>query len=292
MSNQNDMSDYTAESPAREAWRMFRRNIPALVGVFILAVIILLTLYGQLFYTGDAFDVVWAPHERPGVTPEFPLGTDYLGRDLVAGLLTGGGATLAVGATAAMITMIIGITFGALAGFYGGWVDNLLMRITEFFQVLPALLFAMVLVTLFSPSLFTIAMAIGVVSWPQTARLTRAEFLKIKELEYVTAARAIGAKNKRIIWKVILPNAMPPLIVSATLTIGVAILFEAGLSFLGLGDPNVMSWGLMIGAHREYILDAWWPVTFPGLAIFFTVFAVSLIGDGLNDAFNPKLRER
>ena len=292
MSNQNDMSDYTAESPAREAWRMFRRNIPALVGVFILAVIILLTLYGQLFYTGDAFDVVWAPHERRGVTPEFPLGTDYLGRDLVAGLLTGGGATLAVGATAAMITMIIGITFGALAGFYGGWVDNLLMRITEFFQVLPALLFAMVLVTLFSPSLFTIAMAIGVVSWPQTARLTRAEFLKIKELEYVTAARAIGAKNKRIIWKVILPNAMPPLIVSATLTIGVAILFEAGLSFLGLGDPNVMSWGLMIGANREYILDAWWPVTFPGLAIFFTVFAVSLIGDGLNDAFNPKLRER
>ena len=292
MSNQNDMSDYTAESPAREAWRMFRRNIPALVGVFIRAVIILLTLYGQLFYTGDAFDVVWAPHERPGVTPEFPLGTDYLGRDLVAGLLTGGGATLAVGATAAMITMIIGITFGALAGFYGGWVDNLLMRITEFFQVLPALLFAMVLVTLFSPSLFTIAMAIGVVSWPQTARLTRAEFLKIKELEYVTAARAIGAKNKRIIWKVILPNAMPPLIVSATLTIGVAILFEAGLSFLGLGDPNVMSWGLMIGANREYILDAWWPVTFPGLAIFFTVFAVSLIGDGLNDAFNPKLRER
>ena len=292
MSNQNDMSDYTAESPAREAWRMFRRNIPALVGVFILAVIILLTLYGQLFYTGDAFDVVWAPHERPGVTPEFPLGTDYLGRDLVAGLLTGGGATLAVGATAAMITMIIGITFGALAGFYGGWVDNLLMRITEFFQVLPALLFAMVLVTLFSPSLFTIAMAIGVVSWPQTARLTRAEFLKIKELEYVTAARAIGAKNKRIIWKVILPNAMPPLIVSATLTIGVAILFEAGLSFLGLGDPNVMSWGLMIGANREYILDDWWPVTFPGLAIFLTVFAVSLIGDGLNDAFNPKLRER
>ena len=292
MSNQNDMSDYTAESPAREAWRMFRRNIPALVGVFILAVIILLTLYGQFFYTGDAFDIVWAPHERPGVTPEFPLGTDYLGRDLVAGLLTGGGATLAVGATAAMITMIIGITFGALAGFYGGWVDNLLMRITEFFQVLRALLFAMVLVTLFSPSLFTIAMAIGVVSWPQTARLTRAEFLKIKELEYVTAARAIGAKNKRIIWKVILPNAMPPLIVSATLTIGVAILFEAGLSFLGLGDPNVMSWGLMIGAYREYILDAWWPVTFPGLAIFFTVFAVSLIGDGLNDAFNPKLRER
>ncbi len=271
---------------------MFRRNIPALIGVAMLSLIILATLYGSFFYGGDPFDIVWAPQEPPGMTPEFPLGTDYLGRDLVAGLLTGGGPTLAVGAAAAAITMGIGISMGALAGYYGGWVDNLLMRVTEFFQVLPALLFAMVLVTLFSPSLFTIAMAIGLVSWPQTARLTRAEFLKIKQLEYVTAARAIGARNKRIIWKVILPNALPPLIVSATLTVGVAILFEAGLSFLGLGDPNVMSWGLMIGSNREYILDAWWPVTFPGLAIFFTVFSVSLIGDGLNDAFNPKLRER
>lgn len=285
-------AEFQAESPALEAWRMFRRNIPALIGVAMLSVIILATLYGTFFYAGDPFDIVWAPQEPPGLTPEFPLGTDYLGRDIIAGLLTGGGPTLAVGSAAAAITMGIGITMGALAGYYGGWIDNLLMRITEFFQVLPALLFAMVLVTLFSPSLLTIAMAIGLVSWPQTARLTRAEFLKIKQLEYVTAARAIGARNRRIIWTVILPNALPPLIVSATLTVGVAILFEAGLSFLGLGDPNVMSWGRMIGANREYILDAWWPVTFPGLAIFFTVFSVSLIGDGLNDAFNPKLRER
>ena len=288
----NDTPEFKPESPGLEAWRMFRRNIPAVFGLVLLIVIFLTTLYGALIYNGDPFDIVWAPHEMPGATPEFPLGTDYLGRDIIAGLLTGGGPTLAVGAAAAALTMFIGISLGALAGYYGGWVDNLLMRFTEFFQVLPALLFAMVLVTLFSPSLWTIAFAIGVVSWPQTARLTRAEFLKIKELEYVTAARAIGARNKRIIWKVILPNAAPPLIVSATLTIGVAILFEAGLSFLGLGDPNVMSWGLMIGANREFILEAWWPVTFPGLAIFLTVFAVSLVGDGLNDAFNPKLRQR
>jgi peptide/nickel transport system permease protein len=281
-----------AQSPLREAWRMFRRNVPALIGVAILSAIVLVTLYGTFLYGGDAYDIVWAPHEPPGVEPAFPLGTDYLGRDLVAGLLTGGGPTLAVGASAALITMVIGISVGALAGYFGGAVDNLLMRFTEFFQVLPTLLFAMVLVTLFSPSLTTIAFAIGVVSWPQTARLTRAEFLRIRELEYVTAARALGARNGRIMWRVILPNAMPPLIVSATLTVGVAILFEAGLSFLGLGDPNTMSWGLMIGANREYILDAWWPVTFPGLAIFLTVFAVSLIGDGLNDAFNPKLRGR
>lgn len=281
-----------AESPLREAWRMFRRNVPALAGMAILAVVLVATLYGAFFYGGDPYDIVWAPHEPPGVEPGLPLGTDYLGRDIVAGLLSGGAPTLAVGAAAAAITMVIGISIGALAGYFGGWVDNLLMRFTEFFQVLPTLLFAMVLVTLFSPSLTVIAFAIGVVSWPQTARLTRAEFLKIKQLEYVTAARAIGAKDGRIMWRVILPNAAPPLIVSATLTIGIAILFEAGLSFLGLGDPNVMSWGLMIGANRGYVLDAWWPVTFPGLAIFLTVLAVSLIGDGLNDAFNPKLRGR
>lgn len=281
-----------AQSPLREAWRMFRRNRPAMLGMGILSLIILATIYGTFFYGGDPYDIVWAPNEAPGMTPEFPLGTDYLGRDLVAGLLTGGGPTLIVGAAAAIITMIIGVSIGATAGFFGGAVDNALMRFTEFFQVLPTLLFAMVLVTLFSPSLTVIAIAIGVVSWPQTARLTRAEFLKIKRLEYVTAARAIGAQNGRIMWRVILPNALPPLIVSATLTVGVAILFEAGLSFLGLGDPNTMSWGLMIGSNRAYILEAWWPVTFPGAAIFLTVFAVSLIGDGLNDAFNPKLRER
>lgn len=281
-----------AESPLREAWRMFRRNVPALVGTVILAAIVLTTLYGTFLYDGDPYEIVWAPHERPGVEADFPLGTDYLGRDILAGLLTGGAPTLAVGAAAAAITMVIGIAIGALAGYFGGWVDNLLMRLTEFFQVLPTLLFAMVLVTLFAPTLTTIAFAIGAVSWPQTARLTRAEFLKIKQLEYVTAARAIGAKDGRIMWRVILPNAAPPLIVSATLTIGVAILFEAGLSFLGLGDPNTMSWGLMIGANRNYILDAWWPVIFPGLAIFLSVLAVSLIGDGLNDAFNPKLRGR
>ncbi|MDG1209811.1 MAG: ABC transporter permease [Paracoccaceae bacterium] len=292
MSDSATTTTAEAQSPLREAWIMFRRNKPALVGMAILSLIILATLYGAFIFTGDAYDIVWAPHEPPLVTPEFPLGTDYLGRDLVAGLLTGGAPTLAVGAAAAAITMVIGVAVGALAGFFGGWVDNALMRFTEFFQVLPALLFAMVLVTLFTPSLTMIAIAIGVVSWPQTARLTRAEFMKIKNLEYVTAARAIGAKNGRIMWRVILPNALPPLIVSATLTVGVAILFEAGLSFLGLGDPNTMSWGLMIGSNRADFLEAWWPVTFPGVMIFLTVFAVSLIGDGLNDAFNPKLRER
>ena len=281
-----------AISPFGEAWAVYRQNKPAMFGILLLIAIAAFVIYGTFFYHADPYEIVWAPQQQPGVEATVPLGTDYLGRSILTGLLKGGGPTLAVGAAAALITVIIGVSIGAVAGYFGGWGDDLLMRVTEFFQVLPALLFAMVVVTLFSPSMVTTALAIGLVLWPQTARLTRAEFLKIRELEYVTAARSIGASNARIMWKVILPNALPPLIVSATLSVGVAILFQAGLSFLGLDDPNTMSWGLMIGANRQYILDAWWPVTFPGIAIFLTVLAVSLVGDGLNDAFNPKLRER
>ncbi|MGH8796065.1 MAG: ABC transporter permease, partial [Caldimonas sp.] len=204
----------------------------------------------------------------------------------------GGRATLIVGAVAAFLSVLIGITLGAFAGYYGGKVDSWLMRVTEFFQVLPALLFAMVLVTLFPPTLLTITLAIGIVSWPGTARLTRAEFMKFRGLEFVRAERAIGARHARILWAVILPNALPPLVVSASLAVGAAILFAAGLQFLGLGDQNQMSWGLMLGSSRPYVLSCWWAVAIPGAAIFITVLAVSLIGDGLNDAMNPKLRER
>jgi peptide/nickel transport system permease protein len=270
---------------------MFCHNRAALAGLAVLAAIILATAIGPTVYRVDPFDIVSAPLLPPG-GDEALLGTDYLGRDILSGVINGARTSLTVGATAAALTMLIGITVGALAGFYGGWVDQLLMRVTEFFQVLPPLLLAMALVTLFSPSLPTIAVAIGIVSWAAAARLTRAEFLRIRTLEYVLAARSIGARNRRLIWHVILPNALPPLIVSGTLTVGVAILFESGLSFLGVGDPNVMSWGLMIGSNRTYMLDAWWTTTIPGMAIFLTVLSISLVGDGLNEALNPRLRQR
>lgn len=281
-----------ARGPMAEAWDIFRRSPSAMLGLVLLLLVIALTFAGPYLYQVDPFEIVWAPLTPPGEEASIPLGTDNLGRDILAGLIQGGSATLAVGFAAAAITMLIGVVIGAYAGFYGGRVDDLLMRVTEFFQVLPPLLFAMVVVTLFQPTLVNVALAIGIVSWPQTARLTRSEFRRIRTLEYVSAMRAIGAGDRNIIWRVILPNALPPLIVSATLTIGMAILFEAGLSFLGLSDPNVMSWGLMIGSGREYLLDAWWVVTLPGAMIFLTVLGVSLVGDGLNDAFNPKLRER
>jgi peptide/nickel transport system permease protein len=281
-----------ARGPWREAWSVFRRNYAALVGLAILGVVAVTVIAGPYLYPVDPFDIVGAPKMAPGEEPDALLGTDYLGRDVLAGLVRGGRPTLMVGFFAAMITTLIGITVGALGGYYGGKVDAVLGRVTEFFQVLPALLFAMVLIMLFTPSLVTVTVAIGVVAWTSMARLTRAEFLRIKQLEYVRAARAIASSNSRIIWGVILPNALPPIIVAATLATGSAILFEAGLSFLGLSDPNVMSWGMMIGSNRNYLREMWWAVTFPGACIFLTVLAISLVGDGLNDAFNPKLRTR
>ena len=282
---------YQAEGPWREALRMFARNPSAIAGMLMLGAVLLVALGGPWLMQADPFEIIAAPMTPP-FSEDALLGTDYLGRDVLTTLVYGGRATLLVGAVAAFLSVAIGITLGAMAGYYGGRVDAMLMRVTEFFQVLPALLFAMVVVTLFSPTLLTITLAIGVVSWTGTARLTRAEFMKYRNLEFVRAERAIGAGHARIIWRVILPNALPPLIVSATLAIGSAILFEAALSFLGLGDQNRMSWGLMIGASRQYVLSCWWAVAFPGAAIFVTVLAVSLIGDGLNDALNPKLRER
>lgn len=280
------------ESPAVEFARIFISNKAALFGLLLLVFVIVASLIGPIIYDVDPDESINAPFLPPMEDMSSLLGTDYIGRDVLAGILEGGSATLAVGTMAALVAVFIGITIGAFAGYYGSRVDAGLMRITEFFQVLPALLFAMVLMTLFSPSIETMVIAIGLVMWPPTARLTRAEFMKIRTLDFVRAERAMGAKDARIIWSVILPNALPPLIAAAALVIGVSILFEAGLSFLGLGDPSVRSWGEMIGANRDYIYDCPWAVLFPGIAIFITVLAISLVGDGLNDALNPRFRER
>jgi peptide/nickel transport system permease protein len=280
-----------ARSPLSEAWEMFRRNHAAMVALVVLSLIVLLAIFGPYIYPVDPFDMVWAPFSPPGVDG-FWLGTDYLGRDLTAALIHGARVSILIGLAAALMSVFIGVSVGALAGFYRGWVEEVLMRITEFFQVLPTLLFSMVIVALFGASLPMITFAIGIVSWTAVARITRSEFLRIRELEYVTASRASGAKNSKLMFQIILPNALPPIIVQAALMVGSAILFEAGLSFLGLTDPNVVSWGQVIGSNRQYILDASYTVTIPGIAIFITVLAISLVGDGLNDALNPKLRQR
>ncbi len=291
LQKQLDENEILEEMPFTEWLKIFSANHSAVIGLVILIFVISLSLMGPLFYKTDPFEMVWAPFSPPG-EEGFLLGTDYLGRDLLAQIIHGGRASLIVGCAAALLSALIGITLGALAGFYRGWVEEVLMRITEFFQVLPTLLFSMVLVALFGASLPMITFSIGVVSWTAVARITRAEFLKIRELEYVTAARSGGARDFNLIFSVILPNAFPPIVVQTALLVGFAILFEAGLSFLGLSDPNVMSWGAIMGNNRPYILQQGFTIMYPGLAIFITVLSISLVGDGLNDALNPKLRKR
>jgi len=280
------------EASGRGAIAMFLRNKAAVFGLIMFTLILFMTIFGPAIYGVDPDAMVARPFAPPGDEFGPRLGVDYLGRDVLAGVIGGGRTTLLVGAIAASMSMTIGLLIGGLAGYYGRRIDAVLMRLTELFQVLPALLFAMVLLALMGPSSKTVALAIGLVSWPAAARLTRAEFLRIREQEYVKAARAIGAGDLRIMLRTILPNAMPPLIVATALTVGIAILFEAGISFLGLGDNRVVSWGSMIGKNQGYLLEAWWTVTFPGIAIFLTVLSISMIGDGLQDAFNPKLRGR
>ena len=286
-----EQEDLKALHPIIEAWGMFCKNKSAVAALGLLILIVIAAIFGPTLYPTDPFEMVWMPFSPPG-EEGFLLGTDYLGRDLLSMIISGAKVSLMIGLSAALMSVFIGVTVGALAGFYQGVVEEVLMRITEFFQVLPTLLFSMVLVALFGASLPMITFAIGIVSWTAVARITRSEFLRIRELEYVMASRASGASNAKLMFTVILPNALPPIIVQSALMVGSAILFEAGLSFLGLTDPNVVSWGQIIGSNRQYILDAGYTVTIPGIAIFVTVLAISLVGDGLNDALNPKLRQR
>ena len=280
------------ESGGRGALRMFLRNRAAAVGLVVFSLIVLVTIFGPGLYGTSANKMVSRPFLGPGTELAPPLGTDYLGRDILAGIIGGGRATLVVAAVAAAMTMTIGILVGSLAGYFGGWIDALLMRFTEIFQVMPALLFSMVVIFIFQPGTRNETLAIGLTLWPLAARLARAEFLRLREMEYVKAARAIGCGDLRIMFRTILPNAMPPLLVAATLTVVIAILFHSGLAFLGMVDVNTISWGSMLGKNRGYALTAWWMVFFPGIAIVVTGLSISLVGDGLQDAFNPKLRGR
>ncbi len=288
---ENEEIEEPTIKPVKEIFQTFFKSYSAVTGLIILIGIAVMGFIGPLFYPTDPFDMVWMPFSPPGADG-FLLGTDYLGRDILSQIINGARVSIAIGFSAALVSCFIGVGIGSFAGFYGGWVEETLMRITEFFQVLPTLLFAMVIVALFGSSVLSITLAIGAVSWASVARITRSEFLRIKELDFVLASRSSGSNNMALIFRVILPNAAAPIIVQSALLVGAAITFEAGLAFLGLSDPNVVSWGQVIGSNRVYILDATYTVTFPGIAIFITVLAISLVGDGLNDAFNPKLRSR
>lgn len=281
------MLQAVARRPSFQVWTRFRRKTTAVIGLvgagFFVAVALLAPLlapYGMLDM-GPSFQPPCAGHL---------LGTDSLGSDVLSNVIYGARTSLIVGLCAVVTSTIIGLTVGAISGYFGGRTDNILMRITEMFQVLPQFFLAIIIVALFGSSIWNIVFVIGILTWPVTARLLRAEFLTLRKREFVEAARALGMSDFDLIVREILPNALPPIIVNASLQISGAILLEASLSFLGLGDPNAMSWGIMLHNAQEYFNRAWWMAAFPGLALFITTLALNLTGDGLNDALNPRLR--
>ena len=269
--------------------RRFARNRAALAGLVVLLAIVVVAIAGpSLFLRGGPFELAGPPFSPP--FGRFPLGTDMLGRNELAGLVYGARTSLLIGLAATLFATLLGVVVGGLAGYFGGALDETLMRLTEMFQTIPSFLFAILVVAILSPSIATVILAIAIVSWPPMARLVRGEFRALRNREFVQACIAMGMSDTRVIMLHVLPNCISSIIVTGSLLVATAILTESALSFLGLSDPNVMSWGFMVGAARDFLQRAWWLCAIPGVAILVTVLAINLVGDGLNDALNPKLR--
>jgi ABC-type dipeptide/oligopeptide/nickel transport system permease subunit len=296
------------------AWRRFRRNKAGVVGLVIVLAVVFLGVFGDVlapypafpnpkaltpFYNGDV---------RTPPNSNYILGTDVLGTDVLSDILHGTKYALYVGVVVTAITMAISIVVGAVAGYFGSWVDNILMRITEVFLVFPSLLFILVFVRVFTLGagagtafnflgisipigLTIVILVLAVFNWPGNARMIRGEFMRVRELEFIEAEKALGASDRRIIFRHILPNILSSIIVVASLTIAYAILLEAAVSFLGFGDVSTMTWGQILENNFQDMRVVWWAELFPGLAILITVFGFNLLGDGLSDALNPRLRD-
>jgi peptide/nickel transport system permease protein len=279
-----------AASPWLAARRRFVRSRTGLAGAIVLVVVVLAAIFaGQVSPynpTRQDFRV-----ERQAPNPEHLMGTDEFGRDVLSRVIWGARASLQAGAVAASIALGVGLLLGMLAAYYGGRLDNLLMRLMDVILAFPYILLAIAVVAILGPGLQNAMIAIGIVYVPHYARVVRGSVLSIRARDYVDAARALGASDNRVMWQHVLPNALAPLIVQTTLNVGTAIIDTAGLSFLGLGtQPPTPDWGNMLSAGRNYVIDSPWIATFPGLAILVTVLAFNLMGDALRDAFDPRLR--
>ncbi|AZD36405.1 Dipeptide transport system permease protein DppC [Pseudomonas chlororaphis subsp. aurantiaca] len=271
-------------------WRRFIGQPSALLGALFLLLSSLLAVAAPWLAQAAPWEMSARPMLAPFQDPAHWLGSDLLGRDLASGLLYGARVSLAVGALASLATLVVGSLVGAVAGYVGGWLDGVLMRIAEFFQIIPQLVLAVILVAILEPSLGSIVLAIALVAWPAVARLVRSEFLSLRQREFVQAARVLGQSPWAIASRQILPNALAPLLVTMTFVMATAILTEAALAFLGLSDPEAMSWGYMINASRGLLRDAWWMSLLPGGAILLCVLAVNRVGEGLRVAFEPARR--
>ncbi|MGF6659387.1 peptide/nickel transport system permease protein [Paraburkholderia atlantica] len=281
------MSDIGLTVKPARLWRRVVQSPSLSVGVLLLAAICVLAIGAPYFTHNDPLDMAGTPFTWPQADPAFPLGTDMMGRDMFSGIAYGARVSVEIGVAAGLLATLAGLLIGAVAGFYGGLVDDVLMRIAELFQTMPALLFTIVLVVVVHPSVLTIVLGVALTNWPQVARLVRADALRVARAEFVQAATVIGMSRPRIVLTHVLPNVATPAIVMMSILAGNAILTEAVLSFLGLGDPNVITWGSMIGSGREALQTAWYMTALPGCAVLVTVLSLNLIGNGLNDLANP-----
>ena len=296
-SNGQNLSNITASDVSMSSiiWKRFRKHPGAIVGVVVLLILILAVIFVPLSPYDPEVSSMSERLQPPSLA--HPMGTDALGRDLMTRVLYGGRVSLTVGLLVVVISLSIGVPTGALAGYYGGWLDSVLMRITDTFLSLPALLVLILLSAILrevdfplfeSNSMLTIALVIGILSWMTFARLVRAIFLTLREMDFVSATRALGGSDLRIIANHILPNSIGPIIVEATLELGYAIIEESGLSFLGFGiQPPTPSWGNLLSNAQENFTKYPWLAIFPGLMIFLAIISVNYIGDGLRDAFDP-----
>lgn len=289
---QTNRSDKKA-SYWKDVARQFFKNKIAVLGLFILSAIVVLCAFAPLFTSYDPVkDMVLSDMLLPPGSPGHLLGTDDYGRDILSRLLYGGRSSVLTGLTVALLSAFVGIFIGCISGYFGGWLDSLLMRITDIMLSFPFLIIAIAIMAALGASQKNIVIALAIVSWPNFARLTRSQVMAVREQEYVESAKAAGFKNSRIMLGHILPNCIGPLIIQTTLSVGSAILSSASLNFLGLGaDASLPDWGAMLNQGRNYLQNAPYLTTIPGIAISLTVLSVNWIGDGLRDAFDPKLRK-
>lgn len=286
------MASNKKRSQWAEVWRRLKRNKPAMVGLAILTILILLAVFAGVIADYDTVVIKQnLPERLQGPSAKHILGTDEFGRDIFARLIHGARVSLRVGIIAVGIAIAIGGTLGAIAGYYGGVLDNVIMRIMDVFLAVPSILLSISIVSALGPDLINLMISIGISSVPSYARIVRASVLSIRDQEFVEAAKAIGANDTRIIMKHIIPNALAPVIVQATLGVAGAILSTAGLSFIGLGiQPPAPEWGAMLAGGRQYLRYAWHVTAFPGIAIMLTILSLNLLGDGLRDALDPRLK--
>lgn len=275
----------------RDFWRRYKKNKPAVAGLFVIVCLVLVAIFADYIASYDPWESNFGEKLQPPSLRHL-MGTDNFGRDVFSRIIYGSRITLLVGFAAASITISVGVILGALAGYFGGLIENIIMRITELFMVIPTFFLILLIVAVFGGSIWNVIIIIGITTWPGTARVIRASFLSLKEKEFVEAAKLAGVGDFRIIFRHIIPNAMGPVIVLTSLRVASSILAEAGLSFLGLGDINHVTWGQLLYKAQLYMRISWWSAVFPGLMIFLAVLSFNLIGDGLTDALNPRLKER